>query len=574
MPERVWKALFALLVLVFVARIASTYRVFTNTIDENDHIEAGIEYFQRGVYEYEPQHPPLARIVEAALPYFLADLRLTEARIDNGKLVHKPIDEKKQRLETFLWGGMWREGSPEYYWRTLSLARAGNLVFGLLLLWVVYAWAAELFGRRTGAIAALLASCSPTILAHSGLATLDAAAAATTAAASYAFWRWSRGPSLRSAAIAGAATAIAVTSKLSTVAFLPPIFLSLFLLARRALARKQALRELGAFLAVVATLIWAVYRFDFGPIGELDPTFAQSIGASSDSWILTTPLPAPSFFQGLLDVAGHNEQGHSSYLLGEWSKEGRAAYFPVALAVKTTLPLLALAIWGFVAGWRSGKKNETLSAAAPIAAVMLIAVPANINIGIRHILPLFPSLAILAAIPFARASFGLDKKNTAGIFAALLLVWHVGESVGAHPDYLPYFNQLGRGRETAVLLDSNLDWGQDLARLGDWMQHEGSPTTVILRYFGEARADTFGINTYLLPPAHPDAGYFAVSANYLFGLEGSSDRLRALQNQEPLAKIGRSIFIFRIPPNDVFQLAPPWFFESYEELGKPVENGE
>ena len=142
----------------------------------------------------------------------------------------------------------------------------------------------------------------------------------------------------------------------------------------------------------------------------------------------------------------------------------------------------------------------------------------------------------------------------------LLLVWHVGESLRAHPDYLPDFNQIARGREREFLLDSNLDWGQDLARLGRWMRESETPS-IILRYFGHARPDKFDVNTSISTSGHRGAGLFAVSINYLMGLEGSSAPLRVLAAKEPLTRVGKSIWIYRIHPAELPDFVPPWFFE-------------
>ncbi len=176
MKPRTGAVLLMAITLVTVLRVASTYAVFNDTIDESNHIEAGLEYWQFGRYSHEPQHPPLARIVLAALPYHLGELRLGSKRIDpDGRIYERPASEPRQPLEGFLWAGPWRGRSEQYYWRTLSLARAGNLIFLVALLAVVYFWVKDLFDPLTALIASVLAACSPTVLGHAGLATLDLA---------------------------------------------------------------------------------------------------------------------------------------------------------------------------------------------------------------------------------------------------------------------------------------------------------------------------------------------------------------------------------------------------------------
>ena len=165
-------AVLVVILLVFVCRVVSTYYVFTNVIDAPWHISAGLEYLRTGNYDYEPQHPPLARLALAALPYWLEDLRLGD--------FDRP------------WAGDWLNRELDFYWHTLALARFGNLVFAIPLLLVVFVWSRDLFGPMGGLAAVLAASCSPNLLAHSGVAALDIGNAATVFVAAYFLWRWSR----------------------------------------------------------------------------------------------------------------------------------------------------------------------------------------------------------------------------------------------------------------------------------------------------------------------------------------------------------------------------------------------
>ncbi|MFP6901560.1 MAG: hypothetical protein VCA36_11495, partial [Opitutales bacterium] len=132
-----------LLIAVFVARVTSTYGVFSNVMDSPWHIAAGLDYLRGGEYDYEPQHPPLARVVVAALPLWLEDLHL-------GKFSE-------------VWAADWRDKPIDFYWRTLALARAGNLVFAIPLLLCVFVWGRALFSPLAGLVGLLAASNSPTL---------------------------------------------------------------------------------------------------------------------------------------------------------------------------------------------------------------------------------------------------------------------------------------------------------------------------------------------------------------------------------------------------------------------------
>lgn len=568
---------------VFAGRVYSTFDVFNDTLDERFHIEAGLDYLQRGVYSYEPQHPPLARVAVGVLPFYVGGLRLTEDRLaPSGATVQKPLNRPRGPGESFLWAGMWRTGTSAEYWNTLTLARLGSLLFGLLAVCVVFLWSRELFGVEAAVASAGIAAFSPTLLAHSGLATLDAAAAATGVAAAHVMWRWMEQPSTSRAAIAGALLAVAACTKFSNVAYLgPAVLLYLIAYATGRAGARQSVREnsrQAAALGLAGLLVvMMVYGFDFGGMAAAgshytsDPmTNRDGLAVKISEAVGSTPLPAPAFFQGLIDVLAHNDAGHAAYLLGEWADHGRLLYFPVALGVKTTLPLLALAAWALVTAARHRDTWQAMLAPLiPLVSVLAVAVASDINIGVRHVLIVYPLLAIIAGSLFAKISDARAARTLQGGLVLALLLWHAGASAWAHPNHLAYFNELAADAPQRILLDSNLDWGQDVARLGEWTQDNGSPC-VIYRVFSWSRPDKFGICTKVLPHSHPDAGLLAISANYLLGMEGSTPQLRALAASQPVALVGDSIYIYHIDTRQLPALVPPWFFDNYITVGEPV----
>lgn len=571
------------LAIVFGGQVHSTLDVFNDTVDEKAHIEAGLEYFQRGVYEYEPQHPPLARAAVAVLPYYVGGLRLTEDRLPGlGPPVRKPIDEKRLLGESFLWAGMWRDASTAEYWRTLKLARYGSLAFGLLAVVVVFLWTRELYGEGAATASAALIAFSPTMLAHAGLATLDAAAAATGTAAAYGVWRWAVSPNLLRAAVAGLLLSVAVCTKFSNVVYLAPVVVAYAGLYRwwwcnRASGAGATLRQAGVAFLVGMLVVLVVYRFDFGSIAPKGSIYVSEqmmdpngVAVRWSRFLGSTPLLVPALVKGLLDVAAHNDAGHASYLLGEWARVGRILYFPIALSVKTTVPLLLLAIWALGAAFRNRDGVQTIAAPlVPLLFTLAIAMASDINIGVRHILIAYPLMAVVAGGLFRRLAFENYRQQVRSALLLVLLASHVGMSANAHPNYLSYFNALAGDDPGEVLLDSNLDWGQDVARLGAWAKDNGSPC-LIVRLFATARPEKFGICTQVLPEEHPDAGLFAISLNFLLGMEGSSPQLRELAESTPLAVVGDTIRIYRITPTQLRMLAPPRFFKNYEQIGEPA----
>lgn len=511
--RRLAPLLLALLMVQFGWRAYRTHRIFNDTADEQVHIDCGLEVWERRQYALEAQHPPLARVVLAALPHLVGGNERTL--------------------------GVWWEGDDEaLYWRTLSLARLGNLFFLPVLLLYVYRWGRQLQGARAGLGAAALVAFSPNLLAHASLATLDFGAATTLFVATYYLWRWSCSPQGWGSALAATGSGVlAVLTKFTALFLLPLLGVVFFAMARAF----PGWRRLALCLGMATLAFWAGYGFSVGPLPPPDhkaprrAVLYYALQKGVERVARTASVPAPMFVRGVLDVVGHNAQGHQCYLLGKVGQRGWWYYFPVALAVKSTLPLLALVALGLILGpWARFP-------AAAAALVLGVAMSSNLNMGVRHILVIYPLFALLAC--------GLFAQRRRGIAAAalLLLGWHAADSLAAHPDYLAYFNQIARGREEYFLLDSNLDWGQDLERLRRYLR-ENHVNSVYLSFFG--RGDFLRRR---MPEAKPlprdvrPSGWVAVSQAHLVGMALPGYNLGWLKAYPPRARIGKSILVYYFP---------------------------
>jgi len=426
-------------VLIATGRIASVYPAYNHTIDEPAHIACGMEWLSKGQYKLEAQHPPLSRILNAIGPY------LDGARSTGRTVIYQ------EGAAILTMGGD--------YQHRLTLARMGTLVFFWLACAALF-WLTSLeFGRTHAALALLLFSATPGILGHAGLATTDMALTATFLFAAAAFTWWSREPCLVRGAVFGFAAGLLLASKFSAVFFLP-LFLLAWMLLRRSAARsllaQRSLASLGVALLAGFLTVWAVYRFSFGP---------TPYGFSS---------PAHELFAGLEQARAHNAEGHPSYLLGQRNKIGFLLFYPVAFAVKTPVPLLLLATIGWWMIWK--RRAEPAIAPLAIAAAMLITgFASNINIGTRHLLPLYASFAIAAALSL----LSMLRPQTRSPWLApsaliLLLLFLLGPAID-HPDNLAYFNFLAGSEPERILVDSDLDWGQDMLRLSRRLQELGAP---------------------------------------------------------------------------------------------------
>jgi len=500
-------------------RVVSTYPVFNHTIDEPAHIACGMEWLDKHVYRYEPQHPPLARVAAAMGPYLAGQ--------------HS-------------WGkqGIYNEGAAvlyvgNHYDRALALARLGILPFFWLACAVVYWWTRRTLGEPTAFFATLCFTFLPPVLAHAGLATTDMALTATFGASFLAMLRWLERPSPGRSVWFGVALAAAILSKFSVLAFFPAAALSA-LICYFAFERpgaghvfelvKPRLVPLGLAALVAVILIWAGYRFSFNRV------------------------PAPELFQGIRDVIAHNAKGHPGYLLGEYRETGWWYYYPVVLAVKTPLALLGLLAVGAILCWKRRQEGHGVYwiPAAFALGILVFAAFSQINIGVRHVLPVYFGFCIIAGVG-ARWLWSSESGAAHWTLAALLL-WMAATSVLSHPDYLPYFNALAGDRPEKVLVDSDLDWGQDMKRLGARLREVGARQVAFDPFIVAFLEAAHGFPPiHPLDPQQPAPGWNAVSLTMLkldrLGLKRTFPDFKLWPDQiPPRERVGKSVLLYYFPP--------------------------
>src|SRR5262245_41716201 len=407
-----WAA--AAVTLVAAARLTAALSVLSPTTDQPIHLFTGLEWLERGTYQFEPLHPPLSRALMALPPYLVGGLRLPAEARDfecptflqslkhlrpNGKrfscMSHLPVD-----IRGFF------ATRPDYD-RQFRLAGIGTLPLFVWAAAVVWSWAARLYDETTALLAVVLFTTLPAILGHSGVATTDSALVATLPAALHAFWRLLERPSARRAAGFGAVCGLALLSKYTALLFLPAGLAVVAwgrpgpvgplppppAMGRAPAATTRPSRARLAALAAAAALvvIWGGYRFSTGSLAELIPGLAERarpLGPLAEALVDARIVPAPEFFQGAYDAAAKARTGHAHYILGDvLDREGVWYFFPVALLFKTPLAALAAFAWGAWAGrsTRAGRLPPCL-----VAAVLLPVMPMDVNVGIRHVLALYP----------------------------------------------------------------------------------------------------------------------------------------------------------------------------------------
>ncbi|HVX38341.1 MAG TPA: hypothetical protein VHB25_02115 [Gemmatimonadaceae bacterium] len=515
-----YRALAALLTIAAAAAVWSTARVFSGTVDEPAHIAAGMQWLTTHRYDYDLQHPPIGRVAAALGPY-----------LHGTRGIGAP--------------GVYEEGAAilgrgAHYADTLASARHGELLFLIILALATWAWGTRLAGEVGGLAATLLVVANPNILAHAGLATTDIACAAMTTVALLAAAWWIDEASWPRTAVFGAAVGLAVASRLSAIGFLGVAFAACYVLrgvvSRRWTigASQSAARQLAnaaMALAVACLVVWAAYRFDVGPLHPGGPA-----------------VPAPAFLNGVSTFVLHGSSGHPAFLLGVPRNHGWWYYFPVALLVKTPIPLLLLAVLGGAAGVKRAWATRDWQSAAPITsaiAMLALSMAVRVDLGIRLILPVYPLLAVTGAIAVAEL-WSHRARHTERVVVIALALWTVVIPVRAHPDHLAYFNELAGTHPEHVLVDSNLDWGQGLYRLRDTIAARGIRDSVFVAYFGTADVSAAGVpNARVLGLHEIRTGWIAASETYLAG-EWVGHAYDWLLAYPPVARIGPSMLLWHI----------------------------
>ncbi len=547
---------FAAVALALLACLlaVSTYHVFGHTWDEPEHIAAGLVLLDRGDYLYDDQHPPLARLAAALGPYLAGSRLLDHA---------SPFGESAGRDVLY--------HSPASYDTVLTLARLGMLPFLLVLVLATWLWARRWYGGVTATLAALFLVTTPVILGHAAVAAIDVPVTGLIILSLYLLLRWMEAPSLRRAAGLGLASGLAVSAKLSAVPFLgvcAVVLAAARVLCLEAPPRTWAWRErvLGCVLALclVACVTVGVYgpkliyltTFEFAPSKVLDVFVGDggSLHAAVYRFFahVRVPIGMREVVQNFIGVAYHNAHGHPSFLLGEDRQFGWWYFYCVALAVKTPLPLLLAGLGGLgLLAWRGARARSVPLLAPPLCFIAILGFSSaysHINIGVRHVLVLYPLLAIGAAYALVaawRASATLVSERARSALRAglgALVLWQAGTLL-AWPDYLAYFNVLAGDHPERILVDSDLDWGQDLRRLSQELARR-RVERLYLAYSGSADLSLEHLPPFQsLPRDAPVTGWIAID---MLTLKDNRPHYDWLLAYTPVTRVGKSIDLYRI----------------------------
>ena len=564
---REWIVL-AVLMVVMIAQLWSSIRQLSITSDEIDHLHAAYRYLQCNDFGWNPEHPPLVKII-AALPL-------------SAMSIHDPIQHAcglpNSKEIDFVAGHHFVFANPE---RMLTAARWAVSLFSILLLLTVWVFARKLFGLPVAMICGVLVAFDPNFLANGALVTTDVAAALGFLLAVYALYCYVTEPNSARLLAVGLATGLALCVKHSMVLLaivLPVLLFSDALLSGREGLGRRLLHRAGALLAVAAiafVVLWTCYGFRYAarPGGAAiwsAPQLPRAHGAVATRLIPQLQqwhLMPQAYLGGLQDVLVQSEVGDPSFLLGRLYLKGTWFYFPVAAAIKYTLPVLLMALvsvlsWRF---WRR-KPRELLFLMLPALIYLAFSMSSKMNIGSRHELPVLPLLTIFAAAGTWSLA-GNRKWALAALIA--LLAFHVSSSLHVYPNYLSYSNELWGGpTETYRHLGySDADWGQAQKLARDYVTKTHPLNCFFLRTYHSQNSD-YGVPCRGVSEDEwdqletPFTGTMIVSSAVVDGVGlgrmGIPVR-RVFKDLKPVAKIGGSALLvykgtFDVSPMVAFQV--------------------
>lgn len=460
-------------------------RTDSQTTDEAVHVIAGYTYLTEGDFRFNPEHPPLVKIM-SALPLLII----------NPQLPHN-FDETWNNSEDFFYDS-WRENrllGEEFFYSSgndtnqmIFWSRIPIVLLTLLLGLAIFLITLKHFGPIPALIATGFYALDPLIAGHGHLVTTDIAIALGILLSTYTAWRFLKEPKWKYAGWFGLAFGFALLVKHTAIIFIP----ILVLLALIAVLNKKdnvysgrIIKGLLGSILIIIFMIWVGFGFQNRTLpttttvtqdiintqGETESSVVSGNETANKLYTIVRPILSmlPSdYLKGITMILNHTSGGHDSFLLGENSKTGWWYYFPTLLALKLPLPTL-IGLIGLLTLyiWRRPRNNLITTILITAGLFLLAAMSSKTNLGLRHVMPVMPLI-------FIGVGWVTSINKKAKNLMLLMLIWLSIVFTLSFPNYLGYFNELAgaKAENYSIATDSNLDWGQDLKRIKNYINEE------------------------------------------------------------------------------------------------------
>lgn len=566
--RRTWIGVGTLLVIHSVL-LAVLGALYSPTWNEPGHLAAGYRIWETGRVDLYTVNPPLVKAL-ATWPMLFFDPQTDWSLLS---------DTPGSRPE-FAVGRFFLQNNLETWPWMMTLARWAVIPLSLVGAFTAFRWAREAFGETAGWIALVLWTFDPNILGNGALIAPDLGGISLGLVAGYLFWRWLIRPSWERSAAAGAGLGLALLTK-STLLILGPLWVGIWGFTRwgqgtlRGRWKSEATQ-----LAVV--LILAVYLLNLGygfagtgtrlknfqfvskALGGERPPREASGNRFLDSWVGELPVPLPSEYLVGLDLQKKDfEVGRWAFLAGEWKWGGWPWFYLAAIAIKSPLGYGVLLVVSLGVLWRgdSATRRSGLAIVVPLMVILaFVSMEQGFTTCVRYVLPALP----LAIVLMSAAGCWVDTGTAIARYTVgATLAWIVVSSLWCYPYSLSYFNELIDGPKNGYryLVDANIDWGQDLYFVREWIRQHPEARPVTLRWYGIFDPTVAGINLPGTPspeesgkngtgggspstlPASPFEGWHIVGVHEL---QGADQRYAYLRELEPVDRIGYSVMVYHL----------------------------
>ncbi len=566
------------MLLVWLGLAVHTCQSTSVTFDEIWHLPVGVRNLVDGDFAEDRLNPPLSRMW-AAIPLAIRGVHV-KPRTSGREIGEIFVEEHDDYLKWYIAG------------------RYFNLIWPVATAVLLYGVTLRRFGLVQSRLALLSLLCCPDLIAHGSIVTPDTSAAFFFFATSVSMAAWFSTPTWRRTIALGVLLGLMQAAKYTGVVFFPA-FVALILLqlwrgwspAWQSVTWKTLIGRMAMILFSCVVSLGACYRFH-GMFVPLEDIPLQSVDFRTireiAGGLAKLPLPLPLDFVAGIDLQRSiMETPHPTFLDGEWSLSGFRDYFLKAVAYKYPLALLGLAVIGafaLVRHWR--RENSVLVGCYLIPVVILVGIASfsTMQLGVRYVMPILPLIACCAGNSLLAIGEG---KSTARSLLLILGVTGLLSVWRHHPHHLSYFNELAGGplRGRQHLVDSNLDWGQDLIRAqAAYQTHSEAPPKIA--YFGTVDPRRLGMATVPPPSRTPQPGLYLVSVNFVMGRPGSVrepdghtrsadiNEFAYFQLFEPFERIGNSIDLYRITQQDCDQYNEAMRQAALEEAGMSPRSNE
>jgi len=530
----------------------------SQTTDEGVHLLAGYTYLTKHDYRFNPEHPILVKEL-SAIPLLFMKVNLPSDfdRMWNGSSDFFYDNWRENRIlgEVFLYQSG-NDPQQLLFWGRFPIVLLTILLGVLILL-----FAKSRFSAKGALLATALYVLNPVIIAHGHLITTDIAVSLGCFLTIILFLKYFKEQTWKNLLLLSLAFTFSQLVKFTAVILLP-LGLLLFAYSSFSDIVKRGSRLKMFVMLIFATLfswliIWACYGFDTTQIPRVDSISGVMIeknapdkpieintseqGGFDKVMSAISPILIPrDYFKGLFMVLTHVESGHDSYLLGKFSNKGWWYYFPVVFIAKNPIPSLlifAMAIY-CVFSFRKNKR-ENIFILLGAMGFLVAAMTSKANLGVRHILPIFPLLMLLSA------NTTNLKTLLSRAIVIILALWLIFEAIVNFPFYLSYFNQIFGGRENGykVASDSNLDWGRDVKDISRYLStHDLSPAYIEYGWNGPSSLTYYDVNLQDASSVTRDTiGYLIIGGSAV-----DSQRFAWLDYLPIYDRITPSVFVYKL----------------------------